>query len=496
MAKRTPEAEALQLIEKLVKAKAVNRLEEEYVCLGSVGGPYDWQREWHDAGRDNPERMICAANRTGKTRTCGVEVAIHLTGMYPDWWCGRRFTKPVSVIVAAPTNELVRDVCQLELFGQMDGSIDENRRPTGEGWIPKNLIGKTSFRQCGISNVFDMVRVKHVPTGGFSSVSFKSFEQGYVKFQGVSRDIVWLDEEPEDYMIYTESMTRLIDKRGIMIFSRTPLFGMSEVVTHFLDGGRGIYYKNATWDDSPHLSEDEKARLLMSYPEWQRDARTRGIPMLGEGAVFGISDGELLIDPFQIPDYFRRICGIDFGIDHPGGAVWIAFDPDRDIVYVTDCYKAKGETSVYHAEAVKKRGDWIPASWPHDGLQKEKSSGVPLMMQFLDHGVNMLHVSARYDDNTGGAQAIEPSVIDILERMRTGRFKVFNNLSEWMEEKRLYHRKDGKIVKERDDLLSATRYAVMMLRYAETRAESAQYSSNEHVEYAVGSDYDPLGRNQ
>ena len=44
--------------------------------------------------------------------------------------------------------------------------------------------------------------------------------------------------------------------------------------------------------------------------------------------------------------------------------------------------------------------------------------------------------------------------------------KVFANLTEWMEEFRMYHRKDGLIVKERDDLMSATRIAIMMLRIA------------------------------
>ena len=56
--------------------------------------------------------------------------------------------------------------------------------------------------------------------------------------------------------------------------------------------------------------------------------------------------------------------------------------------------------------------------------------------------------------------------MDMLDRMQTGRFKVFSNLSDWFEEFRMYHRKDGKVVKERDDLLSATRYALMMKRKA------------------------------
>jgi hypothetical protein len=50
---------------------------------------------------------------------------------------------------------------------------------------------------------------------------------------------------------------------------------------------------------------------------------------------------------------------------------------------------------------------------------------------------------------------------------RPRRGRVFKHLTEWFEEFRLYHRKDGRVFKEGDDLLSATRYALMMIRYAE-----------------------------
>jgi hypothetical protein len=54
--------------------------------------------------------------------------------------------------------------------------------------------------------------------------------------------------------------------------------------------------------------------------------------------------------------------------------------------------------------------------------------------------------------------------------MQVGKFKVFKHLNDWWEEFRLYHRRDGRVVKEGDDLMAATRYAIMMLRYASTKA--------------------------
>ena len=66
-----------------------------------------------------------------------------------------------------------------------------------------------------------------------------------------------------------------------------------------------------------------------------------------------------------------------------------------------------------------------------------------------------------------GCVSVEGKLLHMLTRMVTGKFEVFGSLLDWFEEFRLFNRKDGKVVKEGDDLISATRYAVMMLRFAE-----------------------------
>ena len=481
------EQELLELLQELDASTMQNQLTEFYgetYDNGGVGGPYGWQKEFHDHGFDHRERAIIAGNRVGKTRTAAAEVAIHLTGQYPKWWAGKQFTQPTDWIVAAPTNELSRDILQQALVG---GMVQGEKSPDGTGWIPANCIVDYGWRQCGVPNVMDTIRVKHV-SGGTSLCTFKSYEQGPVKFQGVARDGVWLDEEPTDYEIYTESLTRTLDKNGLVIFSRTPLFGLSDVIKHFTDGGKGIWYKNVTWDDAPHLDDDAKAQLLSSYPEHERDTRAKGVPMMGSGGVYAVPDEMIMCEPFEIPDHFRRICGIDFGIDHPAAACWIAHDADADVIYVYDCYKARGQTAAYHSQAIMSRGKWIPVSFPHDGMIRDKGGGIALKDQYLAHGVNMLGFSARYDDAKGGGQSREPITLDILERMRTGRFKVFNHLNDWFEEKRMLHRKDGKIVPERDDIESATRYAVMMLRCARTYVDEFDHKQSV-VDY---SEYSPL----
>ena len=76
----------------------------------------------------------------------------------------------------------------------------------------------------------------------------------------------------------------------------------------------------------------------------------------------------------------------------------------------------------------------------------------------------MLPERATFED---GSNSVEAGLMDMLDRMQTGRWKVFRTCTSWLEERRLYHRKDGKIVKERDDTISASRYAYMMMRFAE-----------------------------
>jgi hypothetical protein len=109
---------------------------------------------------------------------------------------------------------------------------------------------------------------------------------------------------------------------------------------------------------------------------------------------------------------------------------------------------------------------WLPYAWPHDGLQHDKGSGEQLAKQYRDQGLKMLGQRATFEDGTNG---VEAGIAEMFDRMQTGRLKVFSNLNDWWEEFRMYHRKEGLIVKQSDDLMAATRYAVMMRRFAVTQ---------------------------
>ncbi len=229
---------------------------------------------------------------------------------------------------------------------------------------------------------------------------------------------------------------------------------------------RGLHVTSMTIEDAEHYTPEQRAEIISSYPRHERDARARGIPTLGSGRVFPVSDDDLVVEPFRVPEHWPQINGLDFGWDHPFAAVNLAWDREADVVYVCKEYAAREQTPIMHAAAVKPWGEWIPCSWPHDGLQHEKGAGEELALQYQRQGLAMLSERATFED---GGSSVEAGIMEMLDRMQTGRWKVFSTCAGYLSEVRLYHRKNGIIVKLKDDRISASRYAMMMLRRAETK---------------------------
>lgn len=220
-----------------------------------------------------------------------------------------------------------------------------------------------------------------------------------------------------------------------------------------------------TIDDAEHYTDEQRAEIIASYPAHERKARTKGIPILGSGRVFPIDEDEIKVAAFDLPKLWPVIGGLDFGWDHPTGASKLAWDRDADCIYVTSSYGLREATPVIHAAALKPWGPEMPWAWPHDGLQHDKGSGEELASQYRAQGLNMLPERATFED---GGNGVEAGVTEMLDRMLTGRWKVFEHLEDWFSEFRLYHRKDGLIVKLNDDRISSSRYAMMMKRFAGT----------------------------
>lgn len=444
----------MQLTEQLKYITDTNRLPDYR--------PYAKQREFHEAGSTVRERLFMASNQTGKTWAGAFEAAMHMTGRYPEWWRGRRFDYPTRGMCGSESIDLAKKGCQRLLLGDA-----EKPEEWGTGSIPKDCLVDT-VRHTGNPNAVSAIIVRHV-SGGLSVCTMASYEQGRKKWQADTLDWVWFDEEPPED-VYMEGITRTNVSQGPVWITFTPLLGMSAVVRRFyptMTAFPNTHVTQASIEDAEHYTPAQRQAIIDSYPEHERKARAKGLPAVGSGLVFSDADeDELKCKAFPIPAHWVQICAIDFGWTHPMAAVKLAWDRDTDCVYVTAAYRKKQCPPLAFAAAVKPWGDW-PWAWPHDGRQNPEKFDNKDHKQLKDiyagHGLRMLPIHAQMPDGSNG---VEGSVAQLLNRMITGRFKVFAHLGEWFEEFRMYHRKDGLIVKENDDLLSATRYGEMMLRFA------------------------------
>ena len=457
--------ERLALLEQQAKAKRENALRSFE--------PYKKQQEFFELGATKRERLLMAGNQLGKSVAGAFEVACHLTGEYPDWWTGRRWDRAVIGWAGGESSTAVRDIQQRKLCGPPGVEA-----MLGTGMIPRRAIVGKSLGH-GASDAFDTIKVKHV-SGGVSELSFKSYEQGRTKWQGASLDFVWMDEEPP-LDVYIEGMARVGATKGIVFLTFTPLQGMLQVVPRFLNEhspDRAVVQMGI--NDALHFTPEERAAVIAGYPAHEREARANGVPLLGSGRVWEeVVEADITetLPLAEVPFEWTKLWGIDFGIAHPFAAVLIAWDRDADCIHVLHAIRMTNALPVMHAAAIKPIGAAVSVAYPHDGTQRDKGSGVTLAKQYKAEGLPMLPEHATHAD--GGYQT-EPGILEMLQRMRTGRLKVAVHLSDWWNEFRNYHRKDGLIVKMNDDLMSATRIAVMARRHSKPGALGSRARRNDN----------------
>lgn len=444
--------------------------------------PYPKQVEFYAMGRTLRERTLFGGTQTGKTECGAFEAACHLTGEYPPWWRGRRFDRPVRGWMAGETSLLARDVQQKKLCGEPGVEA-----AFGTGMIPKEAFADKPSLARGITDAFDTIQVRH-KSGGVSVGRFKSYEQGRSKFQGETLDFVWFDEEPPED-VYAEGMGRITATGGMAFMTFTPLKGRSAVVIRFLDEpspDRGMVFM--TIDDALHIKPEEKETILAGYLAHEREARARGVPVLGSGRVFTASEASITEAPITyVPSYWKKIWGIDPGIGHPFAAVLALWDVDNDVIHIHHCLRIADGLPINHWAAMKPVGAAVPVAWPKDAGDREKGSGQPITALYKKEGAIMLAEHATWE---GGGVSTEAGIMEMDQRMKSGRFKVAAHLSDWFEEYRFYHRKDGQIVKIKDDLMSASRMCVMMKRFGRTVQLGGYVAERMNTGLAAGVDFD------
>ena len=466
MTSALPPLSAAQKVELLKLLEEKKRRQAQKMARLQFDTLYEWQLKFIEATASYTSCMLMAGNRVGKTRTGLTIDAMHLLGDYPDSFKGHKFDKGPLCWLLGFSMEKTRDLLQTPLFGRLEGG-----KWTG-GLVPADRILDHKSAS-GTSGAMREVRVKH-SSGGVSTAQFWSYSQGQHAIMGDSVDWYHIDEEPKDKAIYPQVLTRTATGdqgrggRGILTF--TPENGRTELVVQFMDkpaGGQHI--QRATWDDAPHITEATKQDLLSSYPEWQRDMRTKGLPLLGAGLIFDIGDDQIKCEPFECPQHWWVVNGLDFGWDHPQAHVQLWIDRDTDTYYLAHAWKQSKVSPAVAWSAVREWAQGVPTAWPHDGLQTEKGSGEQQRNYYHQAGWQMMPEHATWPS---GGNGVEAGLVELYNRMETGKFKVFKHLTPWFEEKMNYHRDEsGHIVKVADDLLSATRYAYMMARYAKQRHE-------------------------
>ncbi|MBQ9729982.1 MAG: terminase family protein [Clostridia bacterium] len=306
------------------------------------------QLAFHQSKKRN--RWVFGGNRSGKTECGAVECVYLARGVHPY----KENKNGVSGWVVSLSAQVQRDVAQKKILHYLR-----------KDWI-EEIVMQSGRKDAPESGVIDFIRVKNV-FGGVSQIGFKSCDQGREKFQGASLDFVWFDEEPPKD-IYLECRMRVMDKRGEIFGTMTPLKGLTFTYTDIFMNRKNdpeVWYEFMEWSDNPYLSTEEIALMEGCLDEGQLQSRRFGKFAPSEGLVYPeFEESVHVIDPFPIPKEWQDNISIDPGLNNPLSAHWYAVDFD-DNVYVVYEHFAAGKDVDYHANEIKRICDLL--GWKRDG---------------------------------------------------------------------------------------------------------------------------------
>jgi phage terminase large subunit-like protein len=420
------------------------------------------------------DEMLCTifgANRSGKSMLLAYIVSCFAMGKYPTWWKGRKFEKPVRIWVAGQTMDLVKESTMLYLFGH-DGY---------SGFIEPSCIEHLYWNPQS-PGILHRVHVRHA-SGGLSEVRFKSYDQGWQRFQSGTVDVIVMDEEMPA-KIFSESITRTATTNGIVLLGFTALQGLTPLVNHLWPHGFvkpeyeagddappmatsvKSYHTFIGWKDIPYsvLGKERREQLMATYMPHEVKARTEGIPSVGSGMVYPVEQSEFLVKPFEIPEFWPKAFALDPGYSGKTAGLWAAWDQDSDTIYLYSEYYQGMAQPPTHADAIRRRGSWIPCIIDPAGANMEDGKRVKKTYVDLFHAINdewPVHDAIK---------SITAGVFEVYTRLSSGRMKVFNTLHNWVNEFVQYHKDDeGRIVKTPCHLLDDTRYLAMGTRHFATK---------------------------
>lgn len=105
-----------------------------------------------------------------------------------------------------------------------------------------------------------------------------------------------------------------------------------------------------------------------------------------------------------------------------------------------------------HVQGIKGQGDWIPGVIDPASEQRNQKDGTRLIEIYSGLGLKL----------SKAFNGVDSGITDVWNRMVAGKLKVFRTCQNWLKEYRKYRRDEkGRIVKEDDHLMDATRYLVV-----------------------------------
>ena len=329
-----------EIVEKLCRIEAEiekRRNGDALAAYNSGEKKHKKQLAFHKSKHRN--RWVFGGNRSGKTECGAVECVYMARGIHPY----RENRKDVYGWVVSLSQQVQRDVAQRKILHYL-------RRD----WI-EDIVMLSGRKDAPEHGIIDFIRVKNV-LGGYSTIGFKSCDQGREKFQGASLDFVWFDEEPSED-IYAECRMRVLDRKGDIFGTMTPLKGLTFVYNEiFLNRRKDpeVWYEFMEWGDNPYLDEGEVQALTASMDENTLQSRRYGkFASAAAGLVYPEFDENIhVIEPFAIPKEWQDNMSIDPGLNNPLSAHWYAVDFDDNVYVVYEHYEA-GRDIDYHANAIK-----------------------------------------------------------------------------------------------------------------------------------------------
>lgn len=428
---------------------------------------------FNDTYRDD-RRGILAANRIGKTVSTCFETAMHLTGIYPSWWKGKRFNKPVNVMVAGEGWQQVALVLQAELLGTNDVKLNH---AIGTGAIPRDNIVIDTMRNDGPNCMG--CEIKHI-SGSNSYLLFANYTQEVRQMQGFKLNLAVFDEQPPDDF-FSEIVTRTATTQGQVLCSFTPLKGLNGLVSKFWNFEDGYSHIRVSWDDVPEYDPWGEPFLLMTtrlqlerdYLPHERDARRNGVPVMGKGAVFQIRNWPT----YKTSDYdFRNHMGL-----HRLIALDLGLVNDKTVVSLMYWDPRNKEAWLHHQIVVKGTEEANPLNYVNH-LMRPEVFGTPIvlppdagtpgrytmssqsMREFLEsYELNVYPDPIRNPPDAEGRTTNHKSFgINIMRQMmELGTLHINENCTEFIREAQNYYADEKGRFSDPDDCIDSARYALL-----------------------------------